>query len=164
MTLSERGGAVDPGMLDLARSARDRFLARSCVGFVVIDKKRGSANLRATAVDILQLTPVHEDERYELLRPLDPPTACLAPAEGIRARCAGHLTCAARHERASSLDLTRLGATRPLRVRSGSRAVRAIDGLIVTGSPLAWSSAGGYSSAVAKSCAVTRVWSVPSGW
>jgi hypothetical protein len=81
MTLSERGGVVNPEVLDLARSARDRFLARSCVGFVVIDKKRGSADLRATAVDILQLARVHEDERYELLRPIDPPD-CLPRTRG----------------------------------------------------------------------------------
>ncbi len=59
-----------------ARSGRERFLARSCVRYVVVDKRRASPELRRVAVDVLALQPMHEDEDYELLVPVAPP-ACL---------------------------------------------------------------------------------------
>ena len=71
--LSEPGFVVPPEWLLEAREARDRFLARSCVGFVVVDRLRATPALRAFAADALRLTPVHQDAAYELLVPVDPP-------------------------------------------------------------------------------------------
>ena len=56
-----------------AREGRDSFLRRSCVGFVIIDKARASDELRSFAVETLRLTRVHEDAKYALFTPVDPP-------------------------------------------------------------------------------------------
>ena len=61
--------------MDAARSSRDEFLRRSCVRFVIVNKRRASDSLRKFAVEALGLMPVHEDEAYELFTPVDPP-AC----------------------------------------------------------------------------------------
>ena len=76
-TLSE-GRALPPGAADEARAWRDTFLTRSCVRYVVLDKARASADLRAFAVSVLQLARVHADADYELFTPIDPPS-CEAP-------------------------------------------------------------------------------------
>lgn len=85
-TLSEGQGPVSAEMIDEARPVRERFLARSCVGFVVIDKQRTSEALRTVATDVLQLVRVHEDDRYELLRPVDPPECLPRRQRGHGAR------------------------------------------------------------------------------
>jgi hypothetical protein len=69
--------------IDAARAARDTFLRRSCVRFVVLDKTRALPELRAFAVDVLRLSELHEDPDYELFQPIDPP-ACDPPR--IRSR------------------------------------------------------------------------------
>jgi hypothetical protein len=58
-----------------ARHARDAFLRRSCVKFVVVNKHRASNDLQAFAVEALGLTLVYEDAAYVLFTPIDPP-AC----------------------------------------------------------------------------------------
>jgi len=70
--LSE-GSDVSEEWLDEAREARTRFLARTCVRYVVVDKLRASARLRTVASELLELVSVHEDDRYELLWPMNPP-------------------------------------------------------------------------------------------
>ena len=72
--LSE-GRTPPPQWLEEARSSRDAFLRRSCVTFVVVDKRRASDSLRTFAVEALRLMLVHEDAAYELFTPDDPP-AC----------------------------------------------------------------------------------------
>jgi hypothetical protein len=84
ISLSEPEGTVAAATLERARRARNRFLARSCVGFVVLDKRRASPALREAAIDVLRLVPVHDDERYELFQPAEPP-AC-APVRPVRRR------------------------------------------------------------------------------
>jgi hypothetical protein len=64
--------------IEAARAAREIFLRRSCVRYVVLDKSQASPALRAFAVDVLRLSPIHEDPHHELLQPVDPP-ACDAP-------------------------------------------------------------------------------------
>ena len=71
--LSEPRFVVPPEWLVEAREARDRFLSRSCLGFIVVDRLRATPALRAFAADALHLTRVHEDAAYELLVPIDPP-------------------------------------------------------------------------------------------
>jgi hypothetical protein len=73
-TLSERSGPLPDDLLDAARRSRAVFLARSCVKYVLVDKRRASSELRAFAIDALGLESLHEDERYELLTPTQPPT------------------------------------------------------------------------------------------
>jgi hypothetical protein len=53
--------------------ARRRFLARACLGFVVIDKSRASGELQDFARDFLRLSVVFSDLRYDVLVPVDPP-------------------------------------------------------------------------------------------
>jgi hypothetical protein len=77
-TLSEGRTPPDDWIAE-ARGARETFLRRSCVRFVVLDKNRASPALQAFAVDALRLTPVHEDASYQLFAPLDPP-ACDPPS------------------------------------------------------------------------------------
>ena len=72
-TLSEPAGTADPDLIARAREARNRFLSRTCVGYVVIHKQRASPELQAIAADVLRLVPIHDDADYELLRPVDPP-------------------------------------------------------------------------------------------
>lgn len=76
-TLSE-GGALSEEWIAAARATREPFMRRSCVRFVVLDKHRASAALRAFAVEVLDLALVHEDASYELFVPVDPP-ACDPP-------------------------------------------------------------------------------------
>lgn len=67
---------------DWAREAyafRDTFLRRSCVRFVVLDKRRASPELHAFAVDALYLARVHEDETHVLFTPIDPPSCDPVP-------------------------------------------------------------------------------------
>jgi hypothetical protein len=73
-TLSE-GRSIPPAWLDGARSSRTAFLQRSCVRFVLVNKRRATGELREFAVDALRLIPVHEDEAYALFTPRDMP-AC----------------------------------------------------------------------------------------
>lgn len=61
--------------LDAARSARDIFLRRSCVRFVLISKKRIASDLQMLVVDLLRLKQVYDDTEYALFTPIDPP-AC----------------------------------------------------------------------------------------
>ena len=70
--LSE-GRELTPDWRTAAQESRDAFLRRSCVRFVVLDKRRASDDLRTFAVDTLRLTQVHEDAAYELYIPIDPP-------------------------------------------------------------------------------------------
>lgn len=57
-----------------AFAARDTFLRRSCVRFVVLDKRRASPELEAFAIDALHLARVHEDATHVLFTPIDPPS------------------------------------------------------------------------------------------
>lgn len=82
--LSERTGPLPDHLRNAARRSREAFLARSCVRFVLVDKRRASPDLRAFALDVLGLALIHEDDRYELLVPVQPPT-CDPPPPG-RAR------------------------------------------------------------------------------
>jgi hypothetical protein len=59
--------------IDAARAGRETFLRRSCVRFVVLDKHRASPELRAFAMDVLDLALLHEDASYELSEPKNPP-------------------------------------------------------------------------------------------
>jgi len=81
--LSEPSGTADPDLIARARESRNRFLSRTCVGYVVIHKRRASPELQAIAADVLQLVPIHDDADYELLRPVDPP-ACEPRRRGYR--------------------------------------------------------------------------------
>ena len=62
-----------------AYAFRDPFLRRSCVRFVVLDKRRASPELRSFAVDALRLALVHEDATHVLFTPIDPPSCDPAP-------------------------------------------------------------------------------------
>jgi hypothetical protein len=64
---------LDPALAAAARASREAFLARSCVRYVVVDKRRASLALRTFASDALGLVPLHEDERYQLLAPASSP-------------------------------------------------------------------------------------------
>jgi hypothetical protein len=78
--LSEGLGPLPPEWLGEARASRERFLARSCVRYVVLEKRRASADLRTFAVDVLGLSTIYEDEQFELLVPDNPPV-CLPPRQ-----------------------------------------------------------------------------------
>jgi len=67
------GRAVTPAEAAAAIRARDRFLAQTCVKFVVVNKRLASPALQSFAVDGLKLTRVHEDEDYVLLTPIAAP-------------------------------------------------------------------------------------------
>ena len=73
LALSE-GNTPAPDVLARAVGNRDRFLRRTCVRFVVVNKQHASHELRLFASDALKLTLLHEDETYQLLTPLDPPS------------------------------------------------------------------------------------------
>jgi hypothetical protein len=73
--LSEPEGAISEQMAQAARDRADRFLARSCVRYVMVDTTRASTTLRQFAADTLHLKRVHADGQYELLVPVSPP-AC----------------------------------------------------------------------------------------
>ena len=70
--LSE-GRELSPQSIEEARSSRDAFLRRSCIEFVVVDKRRASNALRAFAFDVLGLTLLHEDATHQLFTPVNPP-------------------------------------------------------------------------------------------
>jgi hypothetical protein len=84
LTLSE-GRQVSAELRASAEQARDAFLRRSCVGFVIVNKARASAELQAFAVDALQLSLVREDPAYALFRPANPPR-CDPPSPHPRLR------------------------------------------------------------------------------
>jgi hypothetical protein len=70
--LSE-GRSPSTELLERAREDGPTFLRRTCVRFVVVNKLRASQALQEFAVQALCLLPIHEDERFQLLTPLDPP-------------------------------------------------------------------------------------------
>jgi hypothetical protein len=70
LTLSQGGDLADDQALR-ARAARRAFLARSRVGFVVVDKSRASRKLRRFAIDVLQLQRIQHDGPFELYLPFD---------------------------------------------------------------------------------------------
>ena len=82
--LSE-GRELPPDWLDAASESRDAFLRRSCVKFVIVNKRRASNQLREFARDALRLMLVHEDAAYVLYTPTDPP-ACEPPPRRTRRR------------------------------------------------------------------------------
>jgi hypothetical protein len=69
------GRDVSPALQREAANSRQAFLARSCVRYVVVNKRRATPSMRNFAVETLRLLSVHSDEDYELLTPIDPP-AC----------------------------------------------------------------------------------------
>ncbi|MGE3510657.1 MAG: hypothetical protein AB7N65_17425 [Vicinamibacterales bacterium] len=71
--LSEGGNSIAPDWRAEARASRERFLRRSCVRYVVLDRRRASPALREFAVETLRLVSLHRDVQYELLVPMDPP-------------------------------------------------------------------------------------------
>jgi hypothetical protein len=81
--LSE-GRTLPEEWIEAARAAREPFLRRSCVRFVVLDKAKASPELRAFAADVLHLSPIHEDPDYELLQPIDPPACDPSRSRGRR--------------------------------------------------------------------------------
>ena len=78
--LSE-GREISPEWEEAARQSRDRFLRRSCVRFVVLDKHRASESLRRFAVGTLGLRLLHEDPDYALFVP-DSAPPCDPPRQG----------------------------------------------------------------------------------
>jgi hypothetical protein len=61
-----------------ANEDRDSFLRRSCVKFVIVNKRHASRELQQIAINALRLTPSYEDAEHVLLSPDDPP-ACDPP-------------------------------------------------------------------------------------
>jgi hypothetical protein len=82
---SEGTSQIGDDLRSSAAASRNTFLARACLGYVVIDRQRASERLRTFAIDVLQLSQVHSDERFDLLVPVDPP-ACHEPAGPLSAR------------------------------------------------------------------------------
>jgi hypothetical protein len=80
--LSE-GRTPSADLVTRAREGRNAFLRRTCVRFVVVDKRQASEALRTFAREVLQLAPVHEDAAYQLLTPIDPPS-CTPRRRGQR--------------------------------------------------------------------------------
>ena len=70
--LSE-GRTPSEDLMKRARDGRDAFLRRTCVRFVIVNKRDASDALRSFAVNVLGLTLVHEDPAYQMLTPVDPP-------------------------------------------------------------------------------------------
>jgi hypothetical protein len=70
--LSE-GRTPSQDLIRRARNGRDAFLRRTCVRFVIVNKRDASDALRSFALDVMRLTLVHEDPGYQLLTPVDPP-------------------------------------------------------------------------------------------
>lgn len=87
--LSE-GRAPSADLVTQARRSRDVFLGRTCVRFVVVDKRRASADLRVFARDTLRLSLLHEDATYQLLTPVDPPPCSPRRRRGDRLRAPPH--------------------------------------------------------------------------
>jgi hypothetical protein len=63
------GRPLTDTMLFQAQYVRDDFLRMSRVGWVVVDRQRTSPQLRAFAIDLLDLVKVGEDDGRELFRP-----------------------------------------------------------------------------------------------
>jgi predicted membrane protein DUF2079 len=77
LTLSEGREISDAWKQDAMRG-REAFLSQSCVRFVIIDRLRATESLRSFAVETLNLTSIHRDDRYELFAPANPPS-CTSP-------------------------------------------------------------------------------------
>jgi len=85
LTTVSEGRPLPTGADAAARAWRETFLRRSCLRYVVLDKSRAPAGLRAFAIDALKLAWVHGDGDHELFTPIDPPS-CDPPAPGRRRR------------------------------------------------------------------------------
>ena len=70
MTLSEHG-TLSAEEIERARSRADNFLSAGRIGYVVIDARRTTAELRAFAIDILKLRQLAESDGFELYTPGD---------------------------------------------------------------------------------------------
>jgi hypothetical protein len=70
--LSE-GRMISPEQVAAARASSRAFLARSCLAYVVVDKRRSSQLLQDFAIDVLNLSLVHEDADRALFEPRDRP-------------------------------------------------------------------------------------------
>jgi hypothetical protein len=75
--------SIDPDLRTRAIAARDRFLARGCIGYVVIDRRRASDALRTFAMDALKLSLIHSDDRFDLLTPVNPPACDMVRRPGV---------------------------------------------------------------------------------
>jgi hypothetical protein len=68
LTLSE-GRVISDDVSRAAFDTRDRFVDEACIGYVVIDRRRASTDLRRFAVKLFDLERVAEDRDKELFRP-----------------------------------------------------------------------------------------------
>jgi len=82
LTRLSQGASLSSEDAERARDARDAFLARSCTRFVLVNRRRASAELHEFARRALRLTPVAQDPDYALYAPVDPPPC--APASAPR--------------------------------------------------------------------------------
>ncbi len=79
-TLGE-GHDISPELRRQAVASRDAFLSRSCVRYVIVNKRRATEALREFGVETLRLQVIHEDDDYELLVPIDPPACAPRPEQ-----------------------------------------------------------------------------------
>jgi hypothetical protein len=79
MTLSEHR-PLRPGLAELAARTSGDFLARSQLGYVVVDQARTSPELRRFAIETLNLKKIGESDGYELFVP----AAAVATAQVVR--------------------------------------------------------------------------------
>ena len=79
MTLSEHR-TLRPGVAELAAQSADDFVARSQLGYVVVDVARVTPQLREFAIDTLHLKKIGEADGYELFVP----AAAVATAQVVR--------------------------------------------------------------------------------
>jgi len=79
-TLGE-GHDISPELKRQAVASRDAFLSRSCVRYVIVNKRRATASLREFGIEALRLQLIHEDDDYELLAPIDPPPCAARPEQ-----------------------------------------------------------------------------------
>jgi len=82
LTRLSQGASLSSEDAERAKDARDAFLARSCTRFVLVNRRRASAELHEFARRALRLTPVAQDPDYALYAPVDPPPC--APASAPR--------------------------------------------------------------------------------
>jgi hypothetical protein len=68
MSLSE-GGTIDAARRRTLVEAGPAFVTRARLGFVIVDRERGSEALRDFAVEALRLEPLETDGPFELYRP-----------------------------------------------------------------------------------------------
>jgi hypothetical protein len=87
--LSSGAPMPPPDAIAATREAREAFLARSCLAFVVVDLRKASEALREFARDALRLESIFVDDRHEVLVPIDPPP-CVAPSPPERVELAWH--------------------------------------------------------------------------